>query len=546
MPESEYELLLPRLALHLKLLTSEQVAEAMRRWRAAGAPELGEFLEGQGSLSSEQVAHLRLAREEYLRRRGESPPASGERSTAEPALAAPEPPGPALESEAESPMVAALARELAAPASRPEPEQPSAPPAPRRPREGSSGSLRTNVSFSAFGGGEGAGEARSGSAPSSVALRPAEWAKGEAPAASPPRERGPQGFVYRPGESKLDDLLTRTLAAGASDLHLHAGVKLKLRWNGALVDVSEHPLSPEETERLVMEILDPQQKARLAEDQQVDLAHAIAGVGRFRGNVYLELRGLDATFRAIPPQAPTLEELGLPASLTSLTQLHQGLVLFTGPAGCGKSSTMASLVRQLTEQRGDHIITLEDPIEFVFTSKSGLVNQREVGSHTASFARALRAALREDPDVIVVGELRDLETISLALTAAETGHLVLATLHTASALRTIHRLLGVFPAAQQAQIRTMLSESLRAIVSQRLLPRADGTGRVVAVEILISNKAVSNLIRENKVFQIHSLMQTGATRGMMLLDASLAELVKSGAVTREQAARQAEDPKKLG
>ncbi len=222
------------------------------------------------------------------------------------------------------------------------------------------------------------------------------------------------------------------------------------------------------------------------------------------------------------------------------------MVLVTGPAGCGKSSTMAAFLNLVNEERTDHILTIEDPIEVLHPSKSCQVNQRQVRSHTESFARALRAALREDPDVIAIGELRDLETISLALTAAETGHFVLGTLHTTSTIRTIDRLIGVFPPDQQTQVRTMLSESLRAVVSQRLVVRADGAGRVPVLEVLIVNKAISNLIRENKTFQIRSVLQTGAAQGMCLLDSSLEALVKQGVITREEALRHAEEPKRFG
>jgi twitching motility protein PilT len=222
------------------------------------------------------------------------------------------------------------------------------------------------------------------------------------------------------------------------------------------------------------------------------------------------------------------------------------MVLVTGPAGCGKSTTLASLVDLINEERKEHILTIEDPIEFLHPSKRCLVNQRSVHSHTESFARALRAALREDPDVIVIGELRDLETISLALSAAETGHLVLATLHTNNSIRTLNRMIGAFPADQQDQIRTMLSESLRAVISQRLVSRADGAGRVAAIEMLVVTRAVANLIRENKTFQIHSVLQTGVAQGMALLDHSLKELLQSGVITKEEALRHCDEPKTLG
>ena len=249
--------------------------------------------------------------------------------------------------------------------------------------------------------------------------------------------------------------------------------------------------------------------------------------------------------RAIALEIPTLAGLGLPNTLAKVTNHHQGLVLLTGPAGCGKSSTLAALVRLINEERQDHIVTVEDPIEYLHTPMRCVVNQRQVGRDTRSFARALKAALREDPDVIAIGELRDLETISLALTAAETGHLVLATLHTGSAIRTVDRVVGSYPSNQQAQIRTMLSVSLRAVVSQRLVRRADGQGRVPALEILLGTRPVANLIRESKTFQLRSVLQTGAAQGMCLLDTSLAHLVRDGVVTREEALLHAEDAKLL-
>jgi twitching motility protein PilT len=305
------------------------------------------------------------------------------------------------------------------------------------------------------------------------------------------------------------------------------------------------PVPRERAEAMVLAALAPEQRAELERAGQLDLAYAVPGVGRFRVNAFRQQSGLDAVFRHVPPEPPSLEDLGLPPSLAKFTNYHQGMVLLTGPANCGKSSTLAALVRILNEERRDHILTIEDPIEFVHASQRCIVNQRSVGHHTGSFARALRAALREDPDVIVVGELRDFETVSLALTAAETGHLVLGTLHTNGAIRTINRIVGVFPADQQEQVRSMVSESLRAVVSQRLVTNTDASGRVPALEILVVNKAVGNLIRENKTFQIHSQLQMGASQGMCLLDDSLNRLVKEKAITREEALRHAEDPKRI-
>jgi twitching motility protein PilT len=343
----------------------------------------------------------------------------------------------------------------------------------------------------------------------------------------------------------LDRLLEHALSVGASDLHVHSGAPLKIRVDGRMSDLEGGLLTARVAARMVDEILTPEQQAALRERGQIDFAYTLPGKGRFRSNAYRQQRGVDAVFRVIPPHPPSLGDLGLPTSLARLANYHQGMVLLTGPAGCGKSSTLAALLNIINEDRHDHIITIEDPIEYIHPSKKCVVNQRQVGPHTGSFARALRGALREDPDVIAIGELRDLETISLALTAAETGHLVLATLHTNNAIRTVNRILGVFPPNQQDQIRTMVSESLRAVVSQRLVARADGRGRVPALEILMANKAVGNLIRENKTFQIKSVLQTGASQGMCQLDASLAELVKSQVITREEAQRNSEDPQRF-
>jgi twitching motility protein PilT len=347
------------------------------------------------------------------------------------------------------------------------------------------------------------------------------------------------------GRRQLDVVLEAAVARGASDVHFHSGSPIGLRIAGRLEDLDPQPLAPAAAARMIDEVLSADQCAALERHGQVDFAYALPGRARFRANAFRQQRGRDAVFRSIPSQPPSLRDLGLPESLARLADYHQGMVLVTGPAGCGKSSTLAALINIINETRTDHIVIVEDPIEYIHVSRRSIVNQRQVGPHTASFARALRAALREDPDVIAIGELRDLETIALAITAAETGHLVFGTLHTNNAIRTINRLLGVFPPNQQAQLRTMISESLRAVVSQRLLSSADGRGRVPALEVLIVTKAVSSLIRDQKTFQIRSILQTGAAHGMIQLDASLAELVRSGAVTREEALLNAEDPTKI-
>jgi twitching motility protein PilT len=341
----------------------------------------------------------------------------------------------------------------------------------------------------------------------------------------------------------LDSLLVDAASQGASDVHLHSGSNLRLRIRSKLVEVPDSKLAPPVAEKLILGALSAEERAVLEEHGEIDFCHTVKGLARFRANVYRQLRGLDATFRRISLQPPTLADLNLPTALAKFTNFHQGMVLITGPSACGKSSTMAALVNLINEERTEHILTIEDPIEYLHPSKQCVVNQRNVKRHTESFARALRAALREDPDVIVIGELRDRETISLAMTAAETGHFVLATLHTDNAVRTVNRIIGSFPPEQQDQVRAMLSESLRAVISQRLLPRADARGMVPATEVLVVNRPVGNLIREEKTVQIRSTMQTGAASGMNLLDSSLAALVKAGTVKRDDALLHAEDPK---
>jgi twitching motility protein PilT len=345
------------------------------------------------------------------------------------------------------------------------------------------------------------------------------------------------------GERRLDSILSKAIQMHASDVHVHTGLPVQMRISGRLVKANSPPLEPAQAEALVMEILTEPERAHFVAHNDLDFAYSLPGVGRFRGNVYRQRKGIDAVFRPIPLEPPTLDQLGMPSSLARLTGFHQGLVLVTGPAGCGKSSTLAALINLINEDRPDHIITVEDPIEFMHRSKSCVVNQRQVRKHTGSFAAALRAALREDPDVIAIGEMRDLETISLAITAAETGHLVLGTLHTNDAARTINRILDAYPPDQQSQIRAMISESLRAIVSQRLVPVVDGSRRVPALEILLVNIAVSNLIREERVFQLRSVMQTGRSAGMCLFDDSLLDLVRAGTISKETARKYCEDPK---
>ncbi|MBL8955759.1 MAG: type IV pilus twitching motility protein PilT [Myxococcaceae bacterium] len=390
-------------------------------------------------------------------------------------------------------------------------------------------------------------------APAPAAAAPAPAAAAPAPAAPAPAAAEPVGYVAPVARVQtvplgklpsLEQILSKAVEAKASDVHIHAGAPLQMRVGGTLRELKLGVLDADATQSLLFSALSDEQRAAAEKHNDLDFAIQLTN-GRFRANIYRQQRGWDGVFRPIPAQPPTLESLGLPKVLERLVEWHQGLVLITGPAGCGKSSTLAALVNLVNGQRHEHVITVEDPIEFVHPSKKCVINQRQANKHTKSFANALRAALREDPDVIVIGELRDLETISLAITAAETGHLVLGTLHTNSAIRTINRVLDVFPPKQQSQIRAMVSESLKAIVSQRLVPSADGNRRVPALETLFVKPSVSNLIRDEKTFQIRSVMQTGKSEGMALLDDSLLELVKAGTITKETARRFGDDPKRF-
>jgi twitching motility protein PilT len=320
---------------------------------------------------------------------------------------------------------------------------------------------------------------------------------------------------------------------GASDLHLVGGSPPYLRVQGEMVKLKYKAVSEEVCRALIYELLSVGQIEQFEENLELDLSYALHGTGRFRVNVFIQRNGIGAVFRLIPEDILTIEELSLPRQLYDLIDATEGLILVTGPTGSGKSTTLAALIHAINSTQKAHIITIEDPIEFVHQNQMCLINQRELGSHTQSFSNALRAALREDPDIILVGEMRDLETISLAITAAETGHLVFATLHTNNAVKTIDRVIDVFPEGQQSQIRVMLSESLRGVVAQTLLPRADGRGRVPAVEILVNNSAVANLIREGKTFQVQTSMQTGQAHGMVTFESSVNDLVRKGLVSKE-------------
>jgi twitching motility protein PilT len=343
--------------------------------------------------------------------------------------------------------------------------------------------------------------------------------------------------------AKLDNILKYAASINASDVHISAGTVPLIRIHGELKPVKMNPLGPKETSALIGEILTPEQRDHFSKNLDIDFCYEAEGAGRFRVNVLKQRRGVDAVFRVISQTIPTLDELGFPQVVKDLTDYHQGLVLITGPAGCGKSTTLAAMIDYINERRKTHIITVEDPIEYLHTNKMSSVTQREVKRHTESFSSALRASLREDPDVILIGEMRDLETISMAITAAETGHLVLGTLHTRSAGKTVDRIIDAFPPGQQNQIRTMVSESLRGVISQQLVPKAEGKGRVMAYEILIGSLAIGNLIREGKTFQIPSLMQIGVKEGMVLMDQTLARLAATKVITYEQAMVRAENKK---
>jgi twitching motility protein PilT len=335
----------------------------------------------------------------------------------------------------------------------------------------------------------------------------------------------------------IDALLEQAVARGASDLHVTSGTAPAARVRGELRPLDGfEPLEPESIRTLLYRILTTEQQKRLELDRQLDLSYGIPGLARFRINVFFQRESFAAVFRVIPDTLQTLDELGLPDGLRDLTKLPRGLVVVTGPTGSGKSTTLAALIDEINCTRTDHIITIEDPIEFLHRHKRCVVNQREIGTDAPSFGGALRAALRQDPDVILLGEMRDLETISTALTAAETGHLVFGTLHTQSATGTIDRMVDVFPAEQQDQIRAQIAGSLQGVVTQALLPTTDGQRRVAALEILIPDDAIRNLIRQGKVEQIYSYMQTGSRTGMQTMEQSLADLVAKGVVAAGEAA----------
>ncbi len=342
----------------------------------------------------------------------------------------------------------------------------------------------------------------------------------------------------------ITELLRFSVNQGASDLHLSVGSTPMIRVHGVMKKLNLPTTTQDLMDEYACDVMNEKRLQRFKEEQEIDFSHRLEDIARFRVNFFHQILGTAAVFRTIPAKVQSFEELGLPAKvLQDLSLRDRGLVLLTGPTGSGKSTTLASMVDYINEYKNVHIITIEDPIEFFHSSRNCLINQREVGSTTRTFNFALRAALREDPDVILIGEMRDLESIQLALTAAETGHLVLATLHTPSAAKTVDRVIDIFPTEQKSQVRSMLSESLEAVIAQRLLPTRDNKGRVVATEVLLANVAVRNLIREDKIFQLPNVIQSGGKQGMHSLDSDLLRLVREGYINRQDAVQIAENSK---
>ncbi len=345
-------------------------------------------------------------------------------------------------------------------------------------------------------------------------------------------------------ETGLNDYLMDAIDAGASDLHITVGLPPMIRVSGQVQPLDYEPLQPNTTREAIYEILSDDQRQRLENNWELDFSYSLPRIARFRVNVYFQRSSIGAAFRTIPHEVKSFDELGLPKSVEQMTERPRGLILVTGPTGSGKSTTLASMIDKINEERREHIMSVEDPIEFLHRHKQCIVNQREVNQDTKSFAEALKHVLRQDPDVILVGEMRDLETISLAVTAAETGHLVFGTLHTQDAPQTVDRIIDVFPAHQQSQIRTQLANALQGVITQTLIPKREG-GRAVACEVLVPTPGVRNLVREGKNHQIYSAMQTGGKFGMQTMDAALVELVRRGVISREEAKKRARDPEEL-
>ena len=344
---------------------------------------------------------------------------------------------------------------------------------------------------------------------------------------------------------ELEKLLRKIVEEGASDLHLTVGTPPQMRVDEVLMPIGETALNPEKSKEIIYSILSEAQIKKFERDKELDLSFGLEGLSRFRANIFYQKGYVAGAFRAIPYKIMNFEELGLPKIINRISDLPKGLVLVTGATGSGKSTTLASLINKINEERHGHIITIEDPIEYVHEHKKSIVNQREVSSDTESFGRALKYVLREDPDVILIGEMRDLETIEAAMVSAETGHLVFATLHTSDCVQTINRIIDVFPSHQQAQVRTQLSFVLQAVLSQQLIPKATGRGRLLALEIMIATPAIRSLIRESKAHQIYSVIQTSQQQGMQTMNQSLATLVARKLITPEEAMARTVEPDDL-
>lgn len=325
---------------------------------------------------------------------------------------------------------------------------------------------------------------------------------------------------------RILDILNIAIEAKASDVHLTVASPPIMRVNGKLIKIGDEKLTPEDTMSIIQDILTPEQIQMFEERGELDISYSNPGLGRFRVNIYKQRGSYSMALRVVSLTIPSMEQLKLPAVLKDLAMKQRGLILVTGPTGSGKSTSLAAMIDHMNHNRNEHIITIEDPIEYLHKHNTSVVNQREIGHDSHSFANALRAALRQDPDIILVGEMRDLETISTAITAAETGHLVLSTLHTIGAAKTVDRIIDVFPPHQQQQIRIQLASVIEAVISQQILPKADGTGRVAAFEVMIANSAIRNLIREGKTHQIQNVIQTGVSQGMQTMDASIIDLYK--------------------
>jgi twitching motility protein PilT len=542
---SKEEALIARIALHNKLISQEQFDEALalRARRKDETQDVGRILRAKGFLDEKQYRSARKAQEKHLVGKGMS---EQEAKFAARGLK----PGAKLEDDGE-------------PAAGEEPSASLA--SPGTTKLGKPSAVQKAITKDEPG-------ARGAKAAEAEEIEPEEV---EPEAAEPPPPPEPEfktedanAFDADADEAKekaealaklvkrpIDDnakramiaLLKKAREAGASDLHMSCGAKPFLRINGSINFLNMPVLTDEQNKLYFAQIMNDKQWAHFVEkndwDGSIDLGKEY---GRFRTNVLKQRRGTSGVFRVIKSKVPKLSDLGLPESLEKFTTYHQGLVLVTGSTGSGKSSTLAALIELINESRQDHVITLEDPIEYIFQGKKCNVTQRQIEIHTQSWGNALRASLREDPDVIMIGEMRDLETVELAITASETGHLVFGTLHTTNATRTIDRVLDVFPPKEQAQIRAMVSESLKGVISQQLVPKADGKGRVAAVEILMWTPAVGNLIREKRTFQLFSVMQTGRKLGMQLMDDSLADLLKQGLIAKEEARRRATNPKLFG